>query len=353
MAENLYGPDVELKDRRTFEAFRRYVLPALGVIESIATQGKSPGSTAMGAEQVFQQQEDRRRQFLAEENARQNEAIERALKKSQTELYGEQLAGARGERERGERLAGEWETAVEAEPGLSAVQRAMKKGAGAKATQSTEAGLERLLETLSSREVVAGQNIKSREEIANERNELMEFIALLNAGTKKDIEAQRTGEKREKTATNKQEIVDIITEIENDPGFSTGLNPKRVAQKIPGSPEFSFLKKVENLKGRLALDQRQMMKGQGQISDYESKMLERAVSMLDMGLGEKDFRKELNRIKEIMQSATPEAPGQGQTKPSASVPAQKTSGPQPGTVEGGYRFRGGDPAKPENWEMVQ
>lgn len=33
--------------------------------------------------------------------------------------------------------------------------------------------------------------------------------------------------------------------------------------------------------------------------------------------------------------------------------AQTGGGPQPGTIEDGYRFKGGDPARPENWEPVQ
>ena len=38
--------------------------------------------------------------------------------------------------------------------------------------------------------------------------------------------------------------------------------------------------------------------------------------------------------------------------PPAPAPA-RPSAPQPGTVDGGYRFNGGDPSKPENWIKVQ
>lgn len=37
----------------------------------------------------------------------------------------------------------------------------------------------------------------------------------------------------------------------------------------------------------------------------------------------------------------------------AKLGVQDASGPRPGTVENGYRFKGGDPANPSNWEPVR
>ena len=56
----------------------------------------------------------------------------------------------------------------------------------------------------------------------------------------------------------------------------------------------------------------------------------------------------------------PNALGYGQKqavsakKPGGLIPsAQAASGPKPGMVDGGYRFKGGDPANPQSWERVK
>jgi len=45
-------------------------------------------------------------------------------------------------------------------------------------------------------------------------------------------------------------------------------------------------------------------------------------------------------------------PGSPYTPPGMGG-AAKSEGPAVGTVEDGYRFKGGDPADPKNWEKVK
>lgn len=58
--------------------YRKWFLPALGVAETIATKGKSPGRVAMGQEQIFRDIEE-------SERAAAREAMERQLTESQLE----------------------------------------------------------------------------------------------------------------------------------------------------------------------------------------------------------------------------------------------------------------------------
>lgn len=71
--------------------------------------------------------------------------------------------------------------------------------------------------------------------------------------------------------------------------------------------------KIEQLKSKLALGARQLIKGTGQISDVEQKMLRDSVAALRPGMSDEDFRAELEKISGILQGnpAATSAPQKG------------------------------------------
>lgn len=122
-------------------------------------------------------------------------------------------------------------------------------------------------------------------------------IAAKEAKVKKEnAEATALAASYENARKERTGIKDIISEISGDPAFATGLNPRRLLSVTPGMKEYAWVEKIKMLKNKLKLNERQKLKGSGQISDAEQKMLENAVSMLNTNLGPAAFRKELNRI---------------------------------------------------------
>ena len=100
----------------------------------------------------------------------------------------------------------------------------------------------------------------------------------------------------------KQEIIDVITKLKGkDIGAITGtlrygdtvasLNPLDTKKE---SVDSALL--YEQLKAMLSLENRQKLKGSGQISDYESRVLARAASSLDRKQSEDNFRAVLNEL---------------------------------------------------------
>jgi hypothetical protein len=121
-----------------------------------------------------------------------------------------------------------------------------------------------------------------------------------------DLELERDNaaivedKKQVKDQVGKKLVIDIVDEIKNDPAFATGLDIGRIGQAIPGTKGYTFAQKVNNLKNRLSLEERSKMKGQGQISDFEGKMLAQSVSILSTNLRKEDFEKELDRIRDVL-----------------------------------------------------
>ncbi len=91
-------------------------------------------------------------------------------------------------------------------------------------------------------------------------------------------------------------LVDTILARPLDPVTGT----LRVESGIEGTQAYDTRKMVEQLKNKLSLTERQKLKGQGQISNYEAQMLANSVTALDPGMSKEGFIAELQKIKDIL-----------------------------------------------------
>lgn len=115
----------------------------------------------------------------------------------------------------------------------------------------------------------------------------------------------------------------------------------------PGSESANFQAELNTFQSQAFLPMVAQLKGMGALSDAEGKKLTAAVGALDPTMGEEAFRASIGRIKADMEAARARVAG----TPRAQAAPQ--SGPQVGAVEGGYRFKGGDPADRSSWEKAQ
>lgn len=74
-----------------------------------------------------------------------------------------------------------------------------------------------------------------------------------------------------------------------------------IRSKIGGTEQFNTARKIQQIKDQLSLASVGKLKGQGQVSDAERRMLANASSALDVGMTEKAFREELKEVKKILE----------------------------------------------------
>jgi len=147
-----------------------------------------------------------------------------------------------------------------------------------------------------------------------------------------------------------QEASQLIDSLKVHPGreYSTGMSS--VLPAIPGSASADFQAKLDQLKGTVFLQAYSQLKGGGAITEIEGQKAEQAIARLNTAQSEGEFLKSLDELKEVINAGIQRM----QKRAGGIVPqsAPASNGPVPGTVDGGYRFMGGDPANPSNWEKV-
>ena len=101
-------------------------------------------------------------------------------------------------------------------------------------------------------------------------------------------------------ATNevKDTVGNIDTILNKNLKFVTGIaSPLSL---VPGTDAFDTRRQIQQVKDQLSLASVGKLKGQGQVSDAERKLLANASTALDLGMSEKAFRAELAKVKKIL-----------------------------------------------------
>ncbi len=169
----------------------------------------------------------------------------------------------------------------------------------------------------------------------------------------------------------------LAREIQGNESLWQSVGPTQVIAAIPGTEGAKIRAQVRTLKSKLTLGALQELRDNsktggalGNVSNRDLIVLEDQVAALDANLSVGDFRQQLQTVIEYMDDLgirltdafyetypalrggqAPAASGNPPARTNgAPVPATPTAPPKAGTVEDGYRFKGGNPADPKNWE---
>lgn len=93
-----------------------------------------------------------------------------------------------------------------------------------------------------------------------------------------------------------------IDEVKNHPGKSWGTGMTSLGNGIPGTEQYAFQQRVDQLKGGTFLQSYNTLRGAGAITDIEGKKAEQAIARLNSGLSGREFDQALDDLKSVIQS---------------------------------------------------
>jgi len=108
-------------------------------------------------------------------------------------------------------------------------------------------------------------------------------------------------EKENAAAVEGLDLTNRILEDDKHKGISGFIGG--TTRTLPGTDAWQTASTFNQLKGALSLEKRQMLKGQGQISDFEFKVLGQAATDMDRSSSEDDFKKSLLKVRGVYQTA--------------------------------------------------
>lgn len=187
-----------------------------------------------------------------------------------------------------------------------------------------------------------------------------------------DAEAKKVAEAEQNRIAGAQQRGGIVTqEIDRalgvmqggvlpDTGFGAYLSG------VPGTDAKALSSLLDTVKANIGFEELNKMRQQsptggalGQVTERELAFLQAVAGSLDQAQSQEQLTDNLNRLWNAYQDVI-HGPGQGPERRPLMFEQQQQQGgqptsgaPAPGHIEDGHRFRGGNPADPNNWEPVQ
>lgn len=168
----------------------------------------------------------------------------------------------------------------------------------------------------------------------------------------------KRGEKKAETDLTKNSqvasfdtMLGTLDRLSKHPGLSRSVGVTGAFPTMPGSDSANFQAELNTFQSQAFLPMVAQLKGMGALSDAEGKKLTAAVGALDPKMGEQAFRDSVDRITADMEAARTRV--SGKQRAGGASGSWGGAGPKAGAVDGGYRFKGGNPADKSNWEKVQ
>jgi hypothetical protein len=177
------------------------------------------------------------------------------------------------------------------------------------------------------------------------------------------------------TENGLNKISEILDQANKD-GFEMNFGGYNAyASRYASGPASDMRKKIDSFKSDMKAAGKQLLAtggSIGQITEREWPILEQMIASIDPVLSEDEARKTFqdieNRFRRLIERTVDTYETQfsdsqfykplplggvfGTPQPSGAGRSAQPAGPEPGTVQDGYRFKGGNPADANNWEKI-